>query len=41
MGAVGPNDILATVGAIESALARAGYKFEIGAGVAAAQKSLI
>jgi alanine-glyoxylate transaminase/serine-glyoxylate transaminase/serine-pyruvate transaminase len=37
MGAVTPSDILSTVGAIESGLARAGYGFEVGTGLAAAQ----
>ena len=41
MGVVGGNDILATVGAIESGLARAGYAFEPGAGLAAAQAVLL
>jgi len=41
MGVVGANDILATVGAIESGLARAGYAFEPGAGLAAAQAVLL
>lgn len=41
MGAVTGGDILATVGAIESGLSRAGYKFESGKGVTAAQKSLL
>jgi alanine-glyoxylate transaminase/serine-glyoxylate transaminase/serine-pyruvate transaminase len=40
MGAVSASDILATVGAIEQGLARAGYKFEAGAGLAAAQEVL-
>ncbi len=37
MGAVNESDILATIGAIEYGLAQAGYKFEPGAGLAAAQ----
>jgi alanine-glyoxylate transaminase/serine-glyoxylate transaminase/serine-pyruvate transaminase len=41
MGAVSASDILATVGAIEQGLARAGYEFEAGVGLAAAQKVLI
>jgi alanine-glyoxylate transaminase/serine-glyoxylate transaminase/serine-pyruvate transaminase len=41
MGAVTPSDILVTVGAIEQALARLGYRFEPGAGLAAAQAALI
>jgi alanine-glyoxylate transaminase/serine-glyoxylate transaminase/serine-pyruvate transaminase len=40
MGAVTPSDILATVGAIERGLARAGYRFELGSGLAAAQRVL-
>ncbi len=40
MGAVTASDILITVGAIEQGLARAGYKFEPGAGLAAAQAIL-
>jgi len=40
MGAVSASDILATVGAIERGLARAGYEFEAGAGLAAAQEVL-
>jgi len=41
MGAVTPSDILTTVGAVEQGLARAGYRFEPGAGLAAAQRELI
>lgn len=41
MGAVTPSDILATVGALEQGLARAGYRFEPGAGLAAAQRALL
>ncbi len=41
MGAVSAADILSTVGAIESGLAQAGYKFEPGAGLAAAQAALL
>ncbi len=41
MGAVSPSDILATVGAIEQGLAQAGYRFEAGAGLAAAQAVLV
>jgi len=37
MGAVSPADILSTVGAIEYGLAKAGYQFEPGIGLAAAQ----
>jgi alanine-glyoxylate transaminase/serine-glyoxylate transaminase/serine-pyruvate transaminase len=40
MGAVSASDILATVGAIEKGLAAAGYPFETGAGLAAAQALL-
>jgi alanine-glyoxylate transaminase/serine-glyoxylate transaminase/serine-pyruvate transaminase len=40
MGAVNASDILATIGAIEKALAQVGYKFEAGAGLAAAQAVL-
>lgn len=40
MGAVTPSDILTTVGAIESGLVRAGYRFEVGAGLTAAQAIL-
>lgn len=40
MGAVTASDILATVGAIEKGLAQAGYNFEAGTGVAAAQAVL-
>ena len=40
MGAVSASDILVTVGAIESGLARMGYRFEIGAGLAASQRAL-
>lgn len=40
MGAVSESDILATVGAIEQGLAQVGYKFELGAGLAAAQAVL-
>lgn len=40
MGAVSANDILATVGAIERALAASGYEFELGAGLVAAQAIL-
>jgi len=38
MGAVTQGDVLATLGAIESGLAACGYKFEAGAGLAAAIK---
>jgi len=40
MGAVSASDILATVGAVEQGLARVGYEFEFGAGLAAAQTVL-
>jgi alanine-glyoxylate transaminase/serine-glyoxylate transaminase/serine-pyruvate transaminase len=40
MGAVSSSDVLATVGAIESGLAKVGYGFEVGAGLAAAQAAL-
>jgi len=40
MGAVTGNDVIATVAAIESGLARAGYKFEKGAGIVAAQERM-
>jgi alanine-glyoxylate transaminase/serine-glyoxylate transaminase/serine-pyruvate transaminase len=38
MGAVSQGDLLATIGAVESALVACGYGFETGAGVAAAMK---
>lgn len=41
MGAVTPSDILTTIGAIEWALARSGYRFEIGAGLTAAERILL
>lgn len=40
MGAVTASDILTTVGAIEQGLAGAGYRFDLGVGLAAAQKAL-
>jgi aspartate aminotransferase-like enzyme len=40
MGAVGASDVIATISAIETALARCGYKYEAGAGVVAAQRQL-
>ena len=40
MGAVSSTDILATVGAVERGLRRAGYRFEPGVGLAAAQAVL-
>jgi alanine-glyoxylate transaminase/serine-glyoxylate transaminase/serine-pyruvate transaminase len=41
MGAVTGSDIIATVAAIESGLARAGYKFEKGVGIVAAQECML
>lgn len=41
MGVVSASDILATVGAIEYGLAQAGYRFEPGTGLAAAQAVLV
>jgi alanine-glyoxylate transaminase / serine-glyoxylate transaminase / serine-pyruvate transaminase len=41
MNVVGPGDVLATVGAVERALAAAGHRAEPGAGVAAAQVELL
>jgi alanine-glyoxylate transaminase/serine-glyoxylate transaminase/serine-pyruvate transaminase len=41
MGVVSPSDILATIGAVESGLAQAGYGFDPGVGLAAAQQALI
>jgi alanine-glyoxylate transaminase/serine-glyoxylate transaminase/serine-pyruvate transaminase len=41
MGVVSASDILATVGAIEQGLARVGYDFEAGVGLAAAQAVLM
>ncbi len=38
MGVVNQNDVLATIGAIESGLSACGYKFEPGIGLAAAQR---
>lgn len=40
MGAVSSSDILSTIGAIERGLRRAGYRFEPGTGLAAAQAVL-
>jgi alanine-glyoxylate transaminase/serine-glyoxylate transaminase/serine-pyruvate transaminase len=40
MGAVNESDILATIGAIEKGLTQVGYRFEAGAGLAAAQAVL-
>ena len=41
MGRVSAGDILATIGAVEAALAATGYGFELGAGVAAAMEALV
>ena len=41
MGAVNAADILATVGAVEVGLAKAGYSFETGAGLRAAQEMIV
>jgi alanine-glyoxylate transaminase/serine-glyoxylate transaminase/serine-pyruvate transaminase len=41
MNTVNASDVLATVGAVERALARAGHRVDPGAGVAAAQASLL
>ena len=40
MGANTPGDLLATIGALEAGLAATGHGFELGAGVAAAQRVL-
>jgi alanine-glyoxylate transaminase / serine-glyoxylate transaminase / serine-pyruvate transaminase len=40
MGAVHPGDLLATIGALEAGLYECGCNFELGAGLAAAQKVL-
>ena len=40
MGAVGSNDVLATLGAIEIGLAQGGFSFDVGVGVKAAAKVL-
>ena len=40
MGAVGANDVFATLGAIEIGLTQAGYGFDVGAGVKATAKVL-
>ena len=40
MGATKPGDLLATIGALEAGLLGCGYRFEPGAGVAAAQRAL-
>lgn len=41
MGAVTQSDILITVAAIEQGLAQAGYRFELGSGLEAAQRALL
>jgi len=41
MGVVSASDVLATVGAIETGLAKAGYGFEAGVGLTAAQEALV
>ena len=41
MGSVSQGDILATIGAIEAGLKLAGYRFEPGAGLSAAQRVLL
>jgi len=41
MGVVSASDILATIGAVEAGLAQAGYRFEHGSGLAAAQRALL
>ena len=40
MGATKPGDLLATIGALEAGLHECGYRFDLGAGVAAAQRVL-
>jgi len=40
MGNVSPNDLVATIGAIEASLSQLGYSFEVGAGAGAALESL-
>jgi alanine-glyoxylate transaminase/serine-glyoxylate transaminase/serine-pyruvate transaminase len=40
MGVVDESDVLATIGAVERGLAQAGYEFEPGMGLAAAQRAL-
>jgi alanine-glyoxylate transaminase/serine-glyoxylate transaminase/serine-pyruvate transaminase len=40
MGAISPSDVISSVGAIERGLAASGHRFEMGAGVAAAQRAL-
>jgi alanine-glyoxylate transaminase/serine-glyoxylate transaminase/serine-pyruvate transaminase len=41
MGSVNQGDLLATIGAIEGGLKSVGYRFEIGAGLSAAQRVLL
>jgi len=41
MGVVSPADISATLSAIEGALLVSGYKFDVGAGLAAAEKAML
>ena len=41
MGNVSENDILSTIGAVEQTLTHLGYKFSLGAGLAAAQDKLV
>lgn len=41
MGAIKPGDLLETIGAIETALAKCGHQFETGIGLCTAQKRLI
>jgi len=41
MGTCNAGDILTTIGAVERALLAAGYKFDVGAGLAAAQRPLV
>ena len=38
MGCVGKDDLLTAISCLETVLKELGYKFELGAGVAAAQK---
>ena len=41
MGVVSPADISATLSALEGALLASGYKFDAGAGLAAAEKAMV
>ena len=41
MGATKPGDLLATIGALEAGLHACGYKFDLGVGLAAAQRVLL